>query len=52
MHNLYGVSSFPGINDAIFDAKINGQWIPVEKQISAVIECVMAATEAIQVIAE
>ncbi|KAK3726288.1 hypothetical protein QZH41_012711 [Actinostola sp. cb2023] len=52
MHNLYGVSSFPGINDAIFDAKTNGQWIPVEKQISAVIECVMAATEAIQVIAE
>ena len=48
MHNLYGTSSFPGINDAIFDAKTNGQWVEVEKQISIAIECVLAAAEAIQ----
>ncbi|XP_031563735.1 N-acetylated-alpha-linked acidic dipeptidase 2-like [Actinia tenebrosa] len=48
LHNLYGSSSFPGVNDAIYDAKTNGNWIEVEKQISIALECVLAATEAIQ----
>ena len=48
MHNSYGVSSLPGINDAIFDAQKNGKWVEVEEQISIVIECLHAAVEAIQ----
>lgn len=48
MHNAYGVSQFPGITDAIFDAKTSGDLSDVKKQISAVIECLLQAKLALQ----
>lgn len=48
MHNAYGASIFPGISDAIFDAKSSGDVIEVKKQISAVLECLLQAKIALE----
>ncbi|EDO46336.1 predicted protein, partial [Nematostella vectensis] len=49
-YNAYGSSSFPGVSDAIFDAKRgHGSWDEVEKQISIVMQSALSAAEVLKI---
>lgn len=45
MYDSYAGTSFPGIVDAIYEAKKSGDWNPVKKQISLVVYYIRSATK-------